>query len=120
MAIRRKAKNALQMKITPLWVLVFILTAGAGVFFMVSHKNKEVLKQLPITDRDNLDLNDRQRKVLSIFNRKEKIVMKDISITIRGVTKRTLRRDLSKLVDMGLIKQVGNTKDAKYSLIKNI
>lgn len=120
MAIRTKAKNALRMKITPLWVLVFILTAGVGVFFMLSHKSKEVIKQLPITDKDNLDLNERQRRVLSLFNRKKEIIMTDVAVSVRGVTKRTLRRDLTKLVDMGLIRQKGLTKDAKYTLNKAV
>lgn len=120
MPIRRKAKNALKMKITPLWVIVFILTAGIGVFFMMFHKNSKIIKQIPITDRDHLDLNERQRRVLSLFNRKSEIVMLDVSVAVRGVTKRTLRRDLNKLVDMGLIKRVGMTKDAKYTLNKSV
>jgi DeoR/GlpR family transcriptional regulator of sugar metabolism len=42
--------------------------------------------------------------------------MRDILIRVKGVTERTLRRDLLKLQEEGLIIKKGNTKSAQYVL----
>ena len=64
--------------------------------------------------RDNLNM--RQKKILSLFDKEEKITNEMISSRIQNVSKRTLRRDLTYLEDKGYIRQVGKTKGSYYVL----
>jgi DeoR/GlpR family transcriptional regulator of sugar metabolism len=45
--------------------------------------------------------------------------MRDILSRVKGVTERTLRRDLLKLQEQGLITKKGSTKSAQYLLKDN-
>jgi predicted HTH transcriptional regulator len=62
------------------------------------------------------DLNERQVRILNLFEREEKITNEMIGTTITGVSKRTIRRDLDTLEEKGYIKQVGKTKGSFYEL----
>ena len=64
--------------------------------------------------KDNL--NDRQRRILKLFDKEDKITNDMITSVITGVTRRTIRRDLDFLEDHGYIKQVGKTKGSYYVL----
>lgn len=61
-------------------------------------------------------LNSRQREIYKQISDKGELEMNDLARQIKGVTRRTLRRDLSKLVDEGLVIKQGKTKSAKYLL----
>ncbi|KXK26753.1 MAG: DeoR-like helix-turn-helix domain protein [candidate division WS6 bacterium OLB20] len=67
-------------------------------------------------DGRRITLNSRQREIYKHINDKGEIEMNDLAKQIKGVTRRTLRRDLSKLVDEGLVIKQGKTKSAKYVL----
>jgi len=59
----------------------------------------------------------RQQKILNVLRNSQIIEMKTLQNSIKGVTERTLRRDLLELQKQGLIKKIGNTKSVKYQLI---
>ncbi len=61
-------------------------------------------------------LNDRQKKILNLFGKDKQLMNSDIEKEIKGVTRRTIRRDLSELEELGLIKQHGKTKGSYYVL----
>ncbi len=64
--------------------------------------------------RDNLS--QRQQRILSLFDREERITNDMISSVIPNVTDRTIRRDLTDLEKKGYIKKVGKTKGSYYIL----
>jgi predicted HTH transcriptional regulator len=61
-------------------------------------------------------LNARQRKILSLFDREEEITNEMVQSVIKGVTERTIRRDLNHLEEKGYIRKKGKTKGSYYVL----
>ena len=80
--------------------------------------NNEVRKEAVGEDRTTSILSFREQKILNILKGSKIIEMKDLQRAIKGVTERTLRRDLLQLQKVGLIKKIGNTKSVKYQLLK--
>jgi len=75
-------------------------------------------KELPIKkSQSDIRLSARQREVLAIIEKENIVEMKALQKRIKGVTERTLRRDLTQLQTIGAIKKIGNTKSVKYQLI---
>jgi len=60
------------------------------------------------------ELSDRQSKIFSKLKETRKINMKQISMILPEVSERTLRRDMKVLESLGLVKQVGRTKNSFY------
>ena len=70
-------------------------------------------------DKDSeFELNSRQESIYQVIKRMQQAAMPDFVTKVAGVTTRTLRRDLTKLQKLGLIEQVGKTKDSFYRLRK--
>ncbi len=63
------------------------------------------------------ELNKRQEKILQIISEKGKVQVKDIQEILPKVTKRTLRRDLSILMEVSLIKRLGKGNGTYYVVI---
>lgn len=83
----------------------------------IKKKGKRLLKKAKNELKSKKDkLTMRQKRILSLFDREEKITNEMIAGVIEGVTKRTLRRDMDYLEDKGYIKQVGKTKGSYYVL----
>jgi len=61
-------------------------------------------------------LNPRQEKIMSILQKRNKIQVKDIQEVLPKATKRTLRRDLSAMMDKKMIKREGKGNTTYYSL----
>jgi predicted DNA-binding transcriptional regulator YafY len=78
---------------------------------------KEEKKEIIGEDRGTSILTFRQQKIMNILNSSKILEMKDLQNAIKGVTERTLRRDLLQLQSIGLIKKIGNTKSVKYQLL---
>ena len=83
-----------------------------------AEKIKPLVKSKPTKNSEKDDkLTPRQKEVLSLLKAKKTLEMKDLLGNIKGVTERTLRRDLLKLQELGFVKKVGTTKSVKYHLI---
>lgn len=81
-------------------------------------KKTPLEKKLPVKQyHSDTRLSARQREVLSIIEKDNIVEMKVLQKKIKGVTERTLRRDLTQLQTIGAIKKIGNTKSVKYQLI---
>lgn len=63
-----------------------------------------------------VELTPRQDIVFRIIKSKKSIEMRELLPRIPGVTERTLRRDLLKLQEAGLILKQGSTKSSSYVL----
>jgi hypothetical protein len=63
-------------------------------------------------------LSPRQKQVYEIISAYKTVEMKDLLAQIKGVTERTLRRDLLKLQQEGLVAKKGTTKAVSYTKLK--
>ena len=61
-------------------------------------------------------IKDRQEAVLSVIRAKGSVSIKDISTMIRGVSEKTVQRELAALVSDGLIEKRGERRWSVYSL----
>jgi predicted HTH transcriptional regulator len=81
----------------------------------IKQKTFPKVKVLPSSESDKM--NSRQQEIFSIIIRKKEVDMQEILSQVKGVTERTLRRDLLKLSELKLVRKSGSTKQAKYILV---
>lgn len=86
-----------------------------GYSFVLAFKLKEE-KTFKEADDDSYDLNKRQKKALELAE-SSSIKTKDLKEYYSNVSKRTLRKDLNELVELGLLRAKGKTKSRRYELI---
>lgn len=86
---------------------------------LVEKPTRKIFKKVPrfIEEEKASILTFRQQKILNIMKSVQIVDMKSLQVSIKGVTERTLRRDLLELQKVGLIKKIGNTKSVKYQLL---
>ena len=70
-----------------------------------------------IKDISDNSIKDRKGAVMDIIRDKGKVGIKDISALIRGVSEKTIQRELSALVAAGVVKKEGERRWSTYSLI---
>ena len=75
-------------------------------------------KAKPVVKKATVDfgLSDRQESIYQLVRREGEIDMKSVLSKVDGVSDRTLRRDMTKMEKLGLIKQVGKTRNSVYKL----
>jgi DNA-binding transcriptional ArsR family regulator len=110
-------------------VLSFIFGLIAAVFLgyrmFKEYKRREKLRASPEyldvkkQSQVALNLTVRQKDIYKLIETSKKVEMRDLLVHIKGVTERTLRRDLLALQEQGLIEKGGNTKSAHYLLKDN-
>lgn len=61
-------------------------------------------------------IKDRQEAVLSVIRNKGSVHIKDISTIIRGVSEKTIQRELMALIDSGIVVKQGERRWSTYSL----
>jgi DNA-binding transcriptional ArsR family regulator len=61
-------------------------------------------------------LKDRGEAVLAVIRNKERASIKDISTLVRGVSEKTIQRELAALIDAGLVVKQGERRWSVYSL----
>ncbi len=60
---------------------------------------------------------DRREGILSVIRDKKKASIKDISTLIRGVSEKTIQRELLALISLGIVSKQGERRWSTYSLI---
>lgn len=81
----------------------------------VQEKSKKLMREASqAVKKATLRLNARQRMILKLFKSRRKLTNDEIGEVIKGVTRRTLRRDLTDLEKRGHIKKIGKTKGSFY------
>jgi hypothetical protein len=60
--------------------------------------------------------NSRQSIIISLLRRKKEIMIKDVSPLIEGCSEKTIQRELLAMVNMGILKKVGEKRWSRYSL----
>ena len=114
-----------------LWYVISLLL---GIFvFLKLFRSKEYLQEqvdspkplrepeskvvTPTKKRNLRSLNSRQLKILKLLEKRKVLLPSDIYSLHPQVSTRTLRRDMTSLVELNIVKQEGSTKDTKYILI---
>ncbi|MBI2409436.1 DeoR family transcriptional regulator [Candidatus Kaiserbacteria bacterium] len=68
------------------------------------------------TDRTNGPIKDRRDAILSVIKNKTTASIKDISTLVRGVSEKTIQRELAALVSLGVLRKQGERRWSTYSL----
>jgi DeoR-like helix-turn-helix domain len=63
---------------------------------------------------------ERQDSILAIIKDKGTVFIKDISTVIRGVSEKTIQRELKRLVKEGKIRKTGNRRWTSYSIAEAV
>lgn len=109
------------------YVISFLL--GIFVFLKLFTKEEKVERRFTkplikeekrVTRRSLRGLNERQLKIFKLLEKRKVLLPSDIYSLHPQVSTRTLRRDMTSLVDMNFAKQEGSTKDTRYILIGEI
>lgn len=74
------------------------------------------VKQKAEKRKETIKLNKRQEKILDLLKKRENLQVKDIQEVVPSTTKRTLRRDLSAMVEKKLLKRTGAGNTISYSM----
>ncbi len=83
---------------------------------VVSKKEADVSRiKKPEKKKEVVNLNKRQEKIMDLLGKKESLQVKDIQEVVPTATKRTLRRDLSAMVEKKLLKRTGAGNTIAYS-----
>ncbi|MDO8593884.1 MAG: hypothetical protein Q7R59_03235 [bacterium] len=69
-----------------------------------------------IKEVSDIHIKDRREAVLSVIKNKGKASIKDISTLIRGVSEKTIQRELSSLISAGMVRKEGERRWSVYSL----
>lgn len=111
--------------------ITYLLSMILGIFLVFKLVNKEKVKTMQLTYPDKIDklpikkesvklndsnLNKRQKDILKLINKRRVLLPSDIYALHPSVSTRTLRRDMTVLVERDLVKQEGSTRDTKYIL----
>lgn len=64
----------------------------------------------------NANIKDRREAVLAVIKDKKKVSIKDISTLIRGVSEKTIQRELLALISLGIVSKEGERRWSTYSL----
>ncbi|MCA9379263.1 DeoR family transcriptional regulator [Candidatus Dojkabacteria bacterium] len=72
------------------------------------------MQNAPRPTTNAFQLSDRQEQIYQFIKQSGEANMPAISALVTGVTNRTLRRDMTKLEKLGLVRQVGKTRGSVY------
>lgn len=85
---------------------------GGFSVYMFKNYTEDMLQEM--------GLNERQIKAMAHVSKTGSISIKEYSELVPEKSRGTLKRDLSDLVDKGLVKPIGSQKTRRYELIKNL
>jgi len=79
---------------------------------------KQALKTVEeATSKTNsISLDERKQKIIDILKKKQKVQVWEIKEILTDVTKRTIRRDFDALLELGLVKRIGESNNTFYML----
>lgn len=72
----------------------------------------------PLTEKKYSNLNERQQKILKEVKNQKKVKSSEIRNQFKNINERTLRRDFDKLEKLGIVRQLGKTKDSFYEYLR--
>jgi DNA-binding transcriptional ArsR family regulator len=109
------AKSALKKEVAERSVAVLPIARPAPVASLrTPEPGKRQIKDMSSTDKGHVK--DRRDAVLSVIQRKGSVSIKDISTLIRGVSEKTIQRELGALIESGVVVKRGERRWSTYSL----
>lgn len=112
--------------------IIYLLSIILGIFLILKlfkGSNKVPPFKYPIQEKENpkkenitkervvhTKLNDRQKDILKLMNKRKLLLPSDIYALHPDVSTRTLRRDMTSLVEANFVRQEGSTRDTRYIL----
>lgn len=80
----------------------------------ISRENKD--KDLKEYGAVSVKKNSRQSVIIGLLKRKKEIMIKDVSPLISGCSEKTIQRELSAMVQAGILRKTGEKRWSRYSL----
>lgn len=78
-------------------------------------KQQTPAERVPVRDIERTS--NRRDSILSVIQNKGQVKIKDVSVVIRGVSEKTIQRELQTLVGEGILKKEGERRWSTYSLV---
>jgi Fic family protein len=82
----------------------------------VRERSEQVIRRDVLVKQHGL--NDRQAKVLGLLMRNDSVHISEIEKLCPGVSRRTLQRDMTGLVELNLVRITGSARQSNYELVK--
>lgn len=79
-------------------------------------KNTELKPSLKEFGAVSVKKNSRQSTIIALLKRKKEIMIKDVSPLISGCSEKTIQRELSDMVETGVLKKFGEKRWTRYTL----
>ncbi len=84
----------------------------------VPKATKGHVKDIEAVTDSNINIKDRREAILSVIRNKQKASIKDISTLIRGVSEKTIQRELLALIALGRIEKQGERRWSTYYFVR--
>ena len=89
----------------------------ASESFAIAGEEKKLIKEGGIEERTkNNRKEQRERVIIDLIKVKGNVSIKDISLSIKGCSEKTIQRKLISLIQTGIIKKTGQRRWSRYSL----
>jgi len=72
----------------------------------------------PALEKDSFKKTNRQNIIVNLLKKRKELTIKDIAQVIRDCSEKTIQRELISLIEIGVLKKVGERRWSKYSLIE--
>lgn len=82
----------------------------------VKQRGQQVIRRDVLVQKHGL--NERQAKALDLLMKKRPVHISELEKAFPEVTRRTLQRDMSRLVDLSIVKLRGTARQSNYELVK--
>ena len=76
------------------------------------------VKDIEAVTDSNINIKDRREAIVSVIRNKQKASIKDISTLIRGVSEKTIQRELLALIALGRIEKQGERRWSTYYFVR--
>lgn len=104
-------------RVNPFSIIFFFLVPLIVIYYLFLRSKREANPQGIVNNEVDLDdLNSRQKDIFKYIQRHGEGKVSTMLNDFKGVTDRTLRRDLNKLERIGIVKRSGSTKSVVYRL----
>lgn len=82
----------------------------------VSERSEQVIRRDVLLKQHGL--NERQGKALGLLMRKNLVHISEIELLCPGVSRRTLQRDMTGMIELNLVRITGSARQSNYELVK--
>lgn len=111
-SIQRVRENGMDMTC---WLDYFI-TGLETQMVEVRERSEQVIRRDLLVKQHGL--NERQAKALGLLMRKDSVHISEIEQLCSGVSRRSLQRDMTGLIEHNLVRMIGSARQSNYELVK--